>query len=199
MPYSRSLLVIFFFFFGHTVQHVGSLYPDQELNLCSLQWKCGVLTIGPARKTLFIKTFFLFTYLTALGLSCGMWNLFFSSFNFILEHSKLTVLQQFQVDSRGTQPYIHIYPFSCGIFDLCCSMQDLLVWHVVSSLTMDPTRAPCMESVKSQSLNCQGRPHPFKTQQCVHISPKFPNDTSPPPFPTGNHKFMFICIIFVLF
>ena len=27
------------FFFGHTRQHGGSLFPNQELNPCSLQWK----------------------------------------------------------------------------------------------------------------------------------------------------------------
>ena len=34
------------------------------------------------------------------------------------------------MDSKGTRPCIHMYPFSWGIFDLCYSMQDLLVWHV---------------------------------------------------------------------
>ena len=27
------------FFFGHIRQHGGSLFPNQELNPCSLQWK----------------------------------------------------------------------------------------------------------------------------------------------------------------
>ena len=45
----RSFSIFFFFFlkiFGLTVQHAGSLFPDQGLNLRPLQWKCGVLTIG---------------------------------------------------------------------------------------------------------------------------------------------------------
>ena len=36
-----------FFFFGHTVRHAGSPFPDQGLNLHPLQWKHGVLTNGP--------------------------------------------------------------------------------------------------------------------------------------------------------
>ena len=31
------------FIFGHAAQLAGSYFPDQGLNLCSLQWKCGVL------------------------------------------------------------------------------------------------------------------------------------------------------------
>ena len=29
----------FFFSFGCTTQHTGSQFPNQESNLCSLQWK----------------------------------------------------------------------------------------------------------------------------------------------------------------
>ena len=36
----------------------------------------------------------------------------FLTFYFILEYSQLTMLLQFQVDSKGTQPYIYMYPFS---------------------------------------------------------------------------------------
>ena len=36
----------------------------------------------------------------------------FKTFYFILEYSWLTMLWSFQVDSKGTQPYIHIYPIS---------------------------------------------------------------------------------------
>ena len=35
-----------FSFFGHTMQHVRSWFPDQGLNLGPLQCKCGVLTTG---------------------------------------------------------------------------------------------------------------------------------------------------------
>ena len=39
--------------------------------------------------------------------------LFFLSFYFILEYSwSITVLCYFQVDSKGTQPYLYMYPFS---------------------------------------------------------------------------------------
>ena len=37
---------------------------------------------------------------------------FFKTFNFILGNSQLTMLWQFQVDSKGTQPYTYVYPFS---------------------------------------------------------------------------------------
>ena len=32
--------------------HVGSSFPNQGLNACHLQWKCGVLTSGPPEKSL---------------------------------------------------------------------------------------------------------------------------------------------------
>ena len=38
--------------FGHAPRHVGSLFPDQGLNLCPLQWKRRVLTTGPPGKSL---------------------------------------------------------------------------------------------------------------------------------------------------
>ena len=37
---------------------------------------------------------------------------FFLTFYFILEYSLLTMLWWFQVGSKGTQPYIYMYPFS---------------------------------------------------------------------------------------
>ena len=36
-----------FFKTGHMAWHLGSSFPDQGLNLCRLQWKCGVLTTEP--------------------------------------------------------------------------------------------------------------------------------------------------------
>ena len=41
-----------FFFLATATRHVGSQFPDQGLNLCPLQWKCGVLTTGPPGKSL---------------------------------------------------------------------------------------------------------------------------------------------------
>ena len=32
------------------MRHVRSYFPNQELNLCPLQWKYRVLTIGTARE-----------------------------------------------------------------------------------------------------------------------------------------------------
>ena len=40
-----------FLLFGHTVQHMGSYFPNQASNPCPLQWKCSVLTTGPPRKS----------------------------------------------------------------------------------------------------------------------------------------------------
>ena len=37
---------------GLTLQHMGSQFPDQGLNSCSLQWKHRVLTTRPTRKVL---------------------------------------------------------------------------------------------------------------------------------------------------
>ena len=39
---------IIFFFFGHTVQFIGSQFPKQELNLGPQQGKCKVLSTGPS-------------------------------------------------------------------------------------------------------------------------------------------------------
>ena len=33
-----------------STRQVRSQFPNQELNPCSLQWKCGVLTTGPPGK-----------------------------------------------------------------------------------------------------------------------------------------------------
>ena len=37
---------VFFFFFCCTTQLVGSWFPNQGLNPCPQQWKCGVITTG---------------------------------------------------------------------------------------------------------------------------------------------------------
>lgn len=41
-----------FSFFNCAVWHVGSQFPDGELNLCPLQWRLGVLTTAPPGKSL---------------------------------------------------------------------------------------------------------------------------------------------------
>ena len=50
---SRTLYqsVLFCFFFGCVMQHVGSYFPDQRSNPCPLHWKCSVLTTEPPRKS----------------------------------------------------------------------------------------------------------------------------------------------------
>ena len=42
-------------YIGCTAKHVGSLFPDQGLNLCPLQCQHGVLTTGLPGKTLLIS------------------------------------------------------------------------------------------------------------------------------------------------
>ena len=41
----------FLLFFGHTIWHVRSWFPNQGSNLCSLCWKLRVLTTGPLGKS----------------------------------------------------------------------------------------------------------------------------------------------------
>ena len=45
------LFYLFIYFFGCTVRHLGSHFPDQGLNPCPVQWKHGVLTTGPPGKS----------------------------------------------------------------------------------------------------------------------------------------------------
>ena len=40
-----------FGFFGHTLLHAGSQFPDQGSNLCPLHWEHRVLTTGPPGKS----------------------------------------------------------------------------------------------------------------------------------------------------
>ena len=57
MEYFSIYKCYFFFFFGHAVQHVGSLFPDQGLNPCLLQWPRRVLTTGLLGKSLNVLLF----------------------------------------------------------------------------------------------------------------------------------------------
>ena len=43
---SDGILIFNCLFFGCTTWHVGSLFPDQESNLCPLHWKHEILTTG---------------------------------------------------------------------------------------------------------------------------------------------------------
>ena len=47
----RHSVFSFFFFFWPPSTACGILIPDHGLNLCPLQWKCGVLTAGPPGKS----------------------------------------------------------------------------------------------------------------------------------------------------
>ena len=52
LPINYKNNSFFFLILGHTAQHVGSQFPNQGSNPCSLQWKRGVLTTGPPGKSL---------------------------------------------------------------------------------------------------------------------------------------------------
>ena len=41
-----------FYFFGGTAWHLGSYFPEQGSNLCSLRWKHRLLTTGPPEKVM---------------------------------------------------------------------------------------------------------------------------------------------------
>lgn len=43
----KYFLFSFLYIYFLAVQHVGSSFPSQELNPCSLQWECGLFTTGP--------------------------------------------------------------------------------------------------------------------------------------------------------
>ena len=51
------------FFFGCAVQLLGSQFPDQGSNSCSLQWKLRVLTTGPPGNSQTCFFFFFLNYL----------------------------------------------------------------------------------------------------------------------------------------
>ena len=72
-----------------------------------------------------------------MGKAWRQFLLYFLPFYFILEHSWLTILWQFQVDCKGTQSYIYLYPFLEAI-----SGQNILwaswSWSRYSNACQDP-------------------------------------------------------------
>ena len=46
-----TLLLLLLLSLGHTVQPVGSYFPDQGSDLCPLHCQCGVLTTGSPGKS----------------------------------------------------------------------------------------------------------------------------------------------------
>ena len=72
----------FLFFFGHTMWYMESQFPDQRSNLCPLQWKPRVLTIGLPGKPLY--PFFRFHIKTISHDICQN-NCFLGSFLILLE------------------------------------------------------------------------------------------------------------------
>ena len=51
-PLTALSYTILTFMGGRAMQHMGSQFPDQGLNLYSLHWKCGVLATGTPGKSL---------------------------------------------------------------------------------------------------------------------------------------------------
>ena len=43
--------IVLYCIFGCTMRHAGSWFPNQELNLCLLQWEHGLSATGPPRKS----------------------------------------------------------------------------------------------------------------------------------------------------
>ena len=94
--YLEVSLVFFFFFFLMSVIHFlfffiylfwlcheacGILVPHQGSNLPPLQWKCGVLTIGPSGKSLLVFLIKLTSVIVLL--SCLF---FFNRSNTVIQH-----------------------------------------------------------------------------------------------------------------
>ena len=50
VKHSPTIVIYTFFFSDCAVQHMGSWFPDQGWNLSPLQWKHGVLIMGPLGK-----------------------------------------------------------------------------------------------------------------------------------------------------
>ena len=80
------------FLFDCAGQHVGSSFPDQGPNPCSLQWKRGVLTTGPPANS--PETGFL----TLLFLSCPE---HMGIFHYVTENGDLRERQITQVQCFG--------------------------------------------------------------------------------------------------
>ena len=58
----------------------------------------------------------------------------FLTFYFVLGYSWLTMLWWFQVNNRGTQPWIYMYPFSprpCLLFRLPLNTEQSSVWYSI--------------------------------------------------------------------
>ena len=54
VTFSFLSFLFIFLLFNHSTRHVGSQFPDQGLNQCSLLWKGRVSTIGLLGKFLYI-------------------------------------------------------------------------------------------------------------------------------------------------
>ena len=87
----------------------------------------------------------------------------------------MTEIQLYVIQGVFCGLFVYVYSFIwlhpvlavvLGIFCLRCGMWDLQLWHVKSwllhmrssSLTQDRTRAPCIRSLESQSLDHQEHP-----------------------------------------
>ena len=162
-------MLTFTFFFlrgvGCAVWLVGSQFPDQELNLCSLQWKHGVLSTVPPRNSLTFTFFFFFSlFLAALGLrccarafsSCGKQGLLFVAVRGLLIAVASLVVEH-GLQACGLQQLWRVDFSSCGVWaqqlwlvGSRARAQQLwhtglvALWLVGSSWTRDRTCVPCI-------------------------------------------------------
>lgn len=88
------LVSILFYFFGHTMKHVGSQFPQQESNLCPLPWKQGV-NYWTTRKVLVV--------ISQYSLSCSLVFHQFRTQSDISTHTHNLVYPASQAKSQSIQ------------------------------------------------------------------------------------------------
>ena len=142
-------------------QRVGQDWAT-ELNWNELNWRGNLVLCFKC------ITFSYFLELSDFSL------LFYLTFYFILEYSQLTTLWQVQIDSKGTQPHIHMYPFSPKPL----SYPDC---HI--TLSRDPCAlCPCWLSILNIAV-CT----------CPSQLPNYP--FSPPPPPIISLLSLWVCCV----
>ena len=93
-----------------------------------------------------------------------MRHVYFLPFYFVLEHSLLTMLQSFQANSKGTQPYIYMYPFSPKLPSHPGFHKAMSRLHVLYRRTLLAVRFQCIIAYMSIP-NSLSLPHLFPPWQ----------------------------------
>ena len=80
----HTVCMYFIYLFGLTTRHAGFKFPDKGLNPCPLWWECGLLTIAPTGKPLYVLSLqdlikvtvwtclFILSYKSTLCSTCGL-------------------------------------------------------------------------------------------------------------------------------